>query len=78
MQGLRALSVLLLAAAPVLAAAPAQAAPGSGCPEGFQLRLLSSLGGSVTGQVDHVNPDGYICFRPLNSGYAVVIDNVVS
>ena len=76
MRALRLVLVLLLGAAGLLLASPAQAV-GSGCPPVFQLAPVSVLGADFTGQADNVNHDGWICIRVLNSGSGVFVDNVV-
>ncbi len=72
----RLFSVLALAVgASVLAASPASAAQGTGCPQGFDLVLASVLGTDFSGVADNVNHDGLICLRFVRPDFAIFIDN---
>jgi hypothetical protein len=71
----RLLPILLLVGASVLTAAPAEAAPGSGCPNGFMLAPISVLGDDFDGNADQVNNDGMVCIRFVRPGIGIFIDN---
>lgn len=73
---------LMTALVAVAASASAGAAPGTGCPPGFELKPESFLGEGFVGKVVDVNNDDMFCIRYITGGNNppgtfVFIDNVV-